>query len=45
VFLLPGSPGGVKTALTRVLLPQLDHRHGPCNFVMLLPRIKNEKKD
>jgi hypothetical protein len=24
------------------LIPQLDHRQKPCNFVMLLPRIKNE---
>ncbi len=45
VFLLPGSPNGVRTALTKVLLPQLDHRHGPCNFVMLLPRIRAERED
>jgi hypothetical protein len=25
------------------LIPQLDHRAKPCNFVMLLPRIKGEK--
>ncbi len=45
VFLLPGSPGGVRTALEKVLLPQLDHRLGPCNFVMLLPRIRGERED
>jgi molybdenum cofactor biosynthesis protein B len=43
VFLLPGSPGGVRTGLERILIPQLDHRLKPCNFVMLLPRIKHEQ--
>jgi molybdenum cofactor biosynthesis protein B len=42
VFLLPGSPGGVRTGVDKILVPQLDHRSKPCNFVMLLPRIKNE---
>ena len=42
VFLLPGSTGGVRTGLEKILIPQLDHRLKPCNFVMLLPRIKNE---
>ena len=42
VFLLPGSNGGVRTGLEKILIPQLDHRVKPCNFVMLLPRIKNE---
>jgi molybdenum cofactor biosynthesis protein B len=45
VFLLPGSPGGVRTAVTKILLPQLDHRTAPCNFVMLLPRIRGERED
>ena len=43
VFLLPGSNGGVRTGLEKILIPQLDHRVKPCNFVMLLPRIKNER--
>lgn len=42
VFLLPGSTGGVRTGLEKILLSQLDHRTSPCNFVMLLPRIKGE---
>jgi len=42
VFLLPGSPGGVRLALDKIIVPQLDHRTKPCNFTMLLPRIKNE---
>ncbi|MGE0545799.1 MAG: molybdenum cofactor biosynthesis protein B [Kofleriaceae bacterium] len=45
VFLLPGSTGGVRTGLEKILIPQLDHRHKPCNFTMLLPRIRNEKPD
>jgi molybdenum cofactor biosynthesis protein B len=42
VFLLPGSTGGVKLGVEKILIPQLDHRTKPCNFVMLLPRIKHE---
>ena len=42
VFLLPGSTGGVRTGVEKILIPQLDHRQKPCNFVTLLPRIKNE---
>lgn len=42
VFLLPGSTGGVKLGIDKILVTQLDHRTKPCNFVMLLPRIKNE---
>jgi molybdenum cofactor biosynthesis protein B len=42
VFLLPGSTSGVRTGLEKILIPQLDHRLKPCNFVMLLPRIKHE---
>ncbi|HVV88753.1 MAG TPA: molybdenum cofactor biosynthesis protein B [Kofleriaceae bacterium] len=45
VFLLPGSTGGVRLGLEKILVPQLDHRHRPCNFVMLLPRIRAEKED
>jgi len=40
VFLLPGSTGGVRTGLEKILVSQLDNRTRPCNFVMLLPRIK-----
>lgn len=43
VFLLPGSPGAVRTAFDKILLSQLDHRHRPCNFVELLPRIRGER--
>ena len=43
VFLLPGSTGGVRTGIDKILLTQLDHRTKPCNFVMLLPRIRSEQ--
>jgi molybdenum cofactor biosynthesis protein B len=41
VFLLPGSTNGVKLGVDKILVPQLDHRTKPCNFVMLLPRIRS----
>jgi molybdenum cofactor biosynthesis protein B len=43
VFLLPGSPGGVRTAITKILLAQLDPATKPCNFAMLVPRIRGER--
>jgi len=43
VFLLPGSTNGVKLGVDKILVAQLDHRSKPCNFVMLLPRIKTER--
>ena len=44
-FLLPGSPGAVRLAMDKILIPQLDVRHRPCNFVELFPRIRNERED
>jgi molybdenum cofactor biosynthesis protein B len=43
VFLLPGSPSAVRLAVEKILLPQLDSRTRPCNFVELLPRIRGEQ--
>jgi molybdenum cofactor biosynthesis protein B len=40
VFTLPGSTGAVRLALEKILLPQLDSRTRPCNFVELLPRVR-----
>lgn len=40
VFLLPGSTGGVRLAMEQIIVPQLDHRTTPCNFAMLLPRVR-----
>jgi len=42
VFMLPGSTGAVRLALDKILLPQLDSRTKPCNFVELLPRVHAE---
>ena len=42
IFCLPGSTGACKTAWNRILGEQLDARHGPCNFVQLLPRLKEK---
>lgn len=41
VFTLPGSTGAVTMGMTKILVPQLDSRHRPCNFVELLPRIRS----
>jgi molybdenum cofactor biosynthesis protein B len=43
VFLLPGSTGAVTLGMSKILIPQLDARHRPCNFVELLPRIRAAK--
>ncbi len=42
LFALPGSPGAVKDGWDGVLKSQLDSRHGPCNFVEIMPRL-NER--
>jgi molybdopterin adenylyltransferase len=39
VFALPGSTGAVRLAMEKILLPQLDSRTKPCNFVMLFDRL------
>jgi molybdenum cofactor biosynthesis protein B len=40
LFALPGSTGAVKEAWDGILATQLDSRHRPCNFVELMPRLK-----
>lgn len=40
IFVLPGSTGACKDAWDGILLHQLDIRHMPCNFVELMPRLK-----
>lgn len=42
VFLLPGSTGACRLAMDKIILPQLDATHRPCNLVELLPRIRHE---
>ncbi|MCK4743179.1 MAG: molybdenum cofactor biosynthesis protein B [Sulfuriflexus sp.] len=40
IFCLPGSTGACRTAWDKILKDQLDVGHGPCNFVEIMPRIK-----
>ena len=40
IFALPGSNGAVKDGWDRILDEQLDSRNRPCNFVELMPRLK-----
>ena len=40
LFALPGSPGACKDGWDGILRHQLDSRMRPCNFVELMPRLK-----
>ncbi|MFL0672518.1 MAG: molybdenum cofactor biosynthesis protein B [Erythrobacter sp.] len=40
IFALPGSNGAVKDGWDGILAEQLDARNRPCNFVELMPRLK-----
>ena len=40
IFCLPGSSGACKTAWDDILKQQLDARHRPCNFLDLIPRLR-----
>lgn len=40
LFALPGSPGACRLGWDEILASQLDARHRPCNFVSLLPRLR-----
>lgn len=40
LFALPGSPGACKDAWDEILVHQLDSRYRPCNFVELMPRLR-----
>ena len=42
IFALPGSSGGVTDAWEGILKHQLDVNHKPCNFVELIPRLKEK---
>jgi molybdenum cofactor biosynthesis protein B len=39
IFCLPGSSGACRDAWDKLISDQLDHRTGPCNLVMLMPRL------
>jgi molybdenum cofactor biosynthesis protein B len=45
LFALPGSPGAVKDGWDGILKWQLDIRHRPCNFVGIMPRLEEHKKE
>ena len=40
IFALPGSNGAVKDGWDKILVHQLDSRNRPCNFVELMPRLR-----
>jgi molybdopterin adenylyltransferase len=40
IFALPGSNGAVKDGWDEILAEQLDSRNRPCNFVELMPRLR-----
>jgi molybdenum cofactor biosynthesis protein B len=40
IFALPGSPSACRDAWDEILVHQLDFRLRPCNFVELMPRLK-----
>ena len=42
IFALPGSNGAVKDGWDKILAYQLDSRHRPCNFVELMPRLREK---
>lgn len=42
VFSLPGSPGACKDGWDEILQYQLDIRHKPCNFIEIMPRLKEK---
>ena len=45
LFAVPGSPAACKDAWDGILVHQLDIRHRPCNFVELMPRLKEYLHD
>jgi molybdenum cofactor biosynthesis protein B len=42
IFALPGSNGAVKDGWDKILAEQLDSRNRPCNFVELMPRLREK---
>lgn len=39
IFCLPGSNGAVRDGWDKVIAPELDARHRPCNLVEIMPRL------
>jgi molybdenum cofactor biosynthesis protein B len=44
LFALPGSTGACRDAWDQILVHQLDNRYRPCNFVELMPRLREAAK-
>jgi molybdenum cofactor biosynthesis protein B len=44
LFALPGSTGACKDAWDEILMPQLDYRHTPCNFVEIFARLDEHQR-
>lgn len=44
LFALPGSPSACRDGWDALLAPQLDHRHRPCNFVEIMPRLQEHRR-
>ncbi len=45
LFALPGSPGACKDGWDEILKWQLYYRHMPCNFVEIMPRLEEHRRD
>ena len=43
IFCLPGSPSACKDGWDNILVHQLDIRHKPCNFVEIMPRLREHE--
>jgi molybdenum cofactor biosynthesis protein B len=43
LFAIPGSTGACKDAWDGILLHQLDSRYRPCNFVEIMPRLREHE--
>lgn len=40
IFCLPGSTGACRLGWEKLIAPQLDSRHRPCNLIEILPRLR-----
>ncbi|MGB0468107.1 MAG: molybdenum cofactor biosynthesis protein B [Pontibacterium sp.] len=45
IFCVPGSTGACRTGWDKVIADQLDNRHGPCNFVAMLLKHREQHAD
>mgnify|MGYP002051064127 CR=1 FL=1 len=43
IFAIPGSMGACKDAWDDILVHQLDFRYRPCNFVEIMPRLREHE--